>query len=346
MALQSCKAFRLCIAALLLAASFSAAAVPQSSDAKGLGCREAASVPKAVWPPDEINSVCFISREMGWLSGYTPSHSLYVTTDGGRTWRRSLAVDGIWTWTLTPVFRNARSGWAYGWSLWRTTDGGAHWRKCRVSTPRVKNPFVYDVQVVSPGVLWAQASYDPESQIQTVLRSTNGGKSWRSRRSYRVWGPLVAVTSTRAVLAPSPGRAVLLTTNAGATWRRVWRSPGAVDGGARVSSRKAWLWGSWGIARTLNGGVRWSVVSRSVTPRVAAFVGEKAGWAFGYDGDAWRTVNGRDWKRVVVPWGDGVASVSFINRSTGFVVEDGRRLWRTMDGGLTWAKLLETPGLW
>jgi photosystem II stability/assembly factor-like uncharacterized protein len=76
----------------------------------------------------------FVDARHWWVLVETPGHasqqSLFVTSDGGRTWSGALANPGI----LDFFAPSPSAGWAvfqdYGQALMRlarTTDGGAHW---------------------------------------------------------------------------------------------------------------------------------------------------------------------------------------------------------------------------
>ena len=54
-----------------------------------------------------------------------PSQRLYVTDDGGVTWRRQPDLPPM---AFAPVFRNPNEGWAIGDSVYSTFDGGRTWQ--------------------------------------------------------------------------------------------------------------------------------------------------------------------------------------------------------------------------
>jgi photosystem II stability/assembly factor-like uncharacterized protein len=309
------------------------------------------------WPPSSLTSVCFVNADDGWLTATveTPdggggevlaADRVYATTDGGATWRLQFGASKWYVFDLRPLFLSRTIGWAFGRSLFGTRDGGAHWRRSAIAPLGF---WTEDLQAPSTGVLWAQCFYDPDSSMTEVMRSTDSGKSWKQVRLYTGGARLAAFTSKRAVLAGLllaglPGHVASLTTDAGRSWRRVWRCPGDVWGMVSRGPKSAWMWGDWGIAHSADGGGTWRRVSH-YSPRAIACGSSSSCWAVGSDA-VWRTLDGgASWSSFSPPWAASsdsvsIGSVQFINDRVGWVVESDSRLWRTLDGGAKWTLLL------
>ena len=122
-------------------------------------------------------------------SGAAGSH-LYVTRDGGHSWRLTnlpcstqlptteLAADGpssLWEQCATP---------SHGFLVARSTDGGQHW----TAHPVPGAGGLAELRPVGNDTAWATIGAGP----RTVLRTTDGGVSWR----------VVLHTSASATLLP------------------------------------------------------------------------------------------------------------------------------------------------
>jgi photosystem II stability/assembly factor-like uncharacterized protein len=134
-----------------------------------------------------------------WSSG--DDRGVYKTTDGGKSWKRVLAVDadtgcsdleidpqeprilyaGFWTFRRGPSF--FRSG-GKGSSLWKSTDGGETWRKIEKGLPaEEKGRIAVAVAPSRPSVVYALV----ESRDTALYRSEDLGESWeRVNSSFNV----------------------------------------------------------------------------------------------------------------------------------------------------------------
>jgi photosystem II stability/assembly factor-like uncharacterized protein len=85
----------------------------------------------------------------------------------------------------------------------------------------------------------------------------------------------------------------------------------------------------------------------------AAFIGSDFAWVLGHkSGDLWHTKNGgRNWQEVPAKAvGGKFHAASFLNEKKGWAVGDGGTIWRSDDGGSTWARISKleifTPNDW
>src|SRR5260221_7261908 len=154
----------------------------------------------------------FVNASTGWAT----SNGLYVTHDGGATWKQQplpaqaccllptffTAHDGILpggsqlfvthdggiTWQSTSslpassslvTFIDMQHGWVAvdnGTTLYRTSDGGAHWAKITPVIPASITAFA-QLNFVSTGVGWA-LGYTPEAANTLLFKTTDGGQTW------------------------------------------------------------------------------------------------------------------------------------------------------------------------
>jgi hypothetical protein len=131
-----------------------------------------------------------------------PSSAVLGSTDGGRTWRRSLSLrSGLWGLD----FVDAEHGWAVGVTgLYRTNDGGAQWMRAGEGGAGGENAIVR-VLFTSPRTGFALTTRG------RLLRSLDGGETW----SRTVWHGRGG-----ALCAPSPG-ALVVADQSGAIWQSV-----------------------------------------------------------------------------------------------------------------------------
>jgi photosystem II stability/assembly factor-like uncharacterized protein len=97
--------------------------------------------------------------------------AIYVTDDGGSTWRSTTPLPGA----LSIIdFVDLQHGWASdGTLLYRTADGGTHWAKL---SPSGNFQNVSHLDFVSDQVGWAISSPSPGSS--SVLKTADGGQTW------------------------------------------------------------------------------------------------------------------------------------------------------------------------
>ncbi len=201
--------------------------------------------------------------------------------DGGRTWSRRSTED------LKQVsFVSADEGWgvgnvfANGQRLARTSDGGRTWKRLVVPCPR-ETPFATDVSFVSSARGWLLCTGEGAAgnEGRAIMETTDGGATWN----------MVA----EAAQGPAPSG---LTTS------------GYPTGIFFLDDGRGWMWAERGvgIATTMDGGRSWLVVGT--------------------------VPNGAD---------ESMASAWFVSDTIGFAVlmngnAQASQLIKTLDGGRTW----------
>lgn len=145
-----------------------------------------------------------------WAAGHDV---LARSSDGGSTWRDvrpsglpSLDVHGFAVDPRDPTRLLAAIA---GEGLFRSTDGGESFRL----VSREVGPGVTALAILPNGRLLAG-----DMATNTLATSDDGGATWESVVRARVMGLAVDPADTKRVLAS--GRGVLLSTDAGATWRQ------------------------------------------------------------------------------------------------------------------------------
>jgi hypothetical protein len=161
-----------------------------------------------------------------------------------------LAAHGSTLWLLAPKGNSHDE-------LAKSTDGGATFS---TTTGPCYSDLGGDVEPSSASVLWAIC---PTGMLSGAWRSTDTGESFASLKTPElVNSALIAPASdTTAVIAQGTEEKLLRTTDAGATWSPVARSPedvsfiGFTDASTGAAlARNGTLW------RTTDGGASWAVV--------------------------------------------------------------------------------------
>jgi len=312
----------------------------------------AAAVPAAaaaVYKPDSFQDVDFISKSVGFAVG-TPG-SLYVTTNGGKTWRQRPLGNTDW---LTAVdFVSAKVGWVLGVynesvpaRIWCTLDGGRHW---------VEQANPTDCDVLTDIKFTDNQTGIVVGRYGTILRTLDGGTSWLAMTSGTSDGLGAVDFPTAAVgYATAMSGRMLKTINGGTSWTTLTTGVTEDLRGVRfVSATRGWVVGNGGrILRTKDGGAKWTKQKSGTGKALAGvdFVSATRGWAVGAMGTILRTTNGgAKWTKQKSGATAFLFTVDFVTATQGFVVGErtrppGSTPWavgvirRTVTGGKVWLK--------
>ncbi len=191
---------------------------------------------------------------------YTPNdeRGLYLTTDGGKTWRRVLKISkdvGVVDVAIKPddpkivlaaSYERRRRAWHFdgagpGSGLWRSTDGGKTWTRVTEGLPsgeigRIGISFCAS----KPNVVYLTLSNQNPRKVKRVTvepeegaapapdesAAGGGGEAPAVLDGGAVQGPEIVRAQRRARRrAPTQGGEVYRSDDAGRTWRKVNRKP-------------------------------------------------------------------------------------------------------------------------
>jgi photosystem II stability/assembly factor-like uncharacterized protein len=100
-----------------------------------------------------------------------PSLDVYVTHDGGTTWKGTVAVPAL---ARVWAFMDVNHGWASdGTRLYRTRDGGQHWTKL---SPGVNLQHISSLDFVSSDIGWAIGS--TATNCPAFFKTVDEGHTW------------------------------------------------------------------------------------------------------------------------------------------------------------------------
>ena len=257
---------------------------------------------REIWrrPGTYVRTLEFIDARTGFMGnvgpGYFPdvsdSNPLYVTHDGGVSWRPVALTAGRRTGSKVAgvcaidVLREhgvviaIRAGGRVGGpaALMESFDGGRNWTSRDMSS---LTGMILDIKFVTRNVGFiagATAADERRSHAQ-VLKTSDGGRTWRTvYRSQRpmenTWKLAFPTTATGYVTVlsydPDPAnvrRYVAKTTDGGETWREVLvaKDKALIEYGvAFMDARRGWVGGDPTGYETSDGGATWAPVHMGV----------------------------------------------------------------------------------
>ena len=244
-------------------------------------------------------SISFLNEKTGWISGMSEDASTWVlrTDDAGSRWRM-LSEHFIQNMQFInshvgvgSEFEGTSSGFV------KTSDGGRTWKRSAV--PDVKS--IDKIFFITPEVGWIagtnELSEDLNGSVAFVLRTTDGGQSWKSSEVPSDRG----VANIRSLFFLNASDGWLITWHFNNEGTRLFRT---TDGGK-----------TWRLHpdQTIQGPGKWLSVVR--------FLNSKIGFAFNRDDQV---------DAVVEPPATGVVAVAEAGPT------DSGKLLYTNDGGEHW----------
>jgi photosystem II stability/assembly factor-like uncharacterized protein len=294
--------------------------------------------------PRNLTGVGWATATHGFASG--EALTLIETFDGGVTWRD---VD-LGSTSTDPLYNtycvDGNTCFAIGTSatnrdIYRTSNAGVTWQRI---TQFPLGGSWYHIDFVSPTVGFMGSN-------GATARTTDGGLTWTAMSGYPscpvMYGmdfrdTLVGLCGGERVSTTDGGPGIFKTTDAGVTWVRKF---------SQSANDVLWLDDTTAIAivgtsiyRSTNSGDTWSQISTQIFTGFDEMTLLPNGTVVGVSlaGDAWRSTDGGfNWTRTLVGPGALPASwnVSFFDDQTGAIVGQGGFIFKTTDGGLTWAML-------
>jgi photosystem II stability/assembly factor-like uncharacterized protein len=157
---------------------------------KHVGLKESHHVGRIVINPTDTDIVYVAA--LGHLWGSNPERGVFMTTDGGLTWKNVLAIDantGAVDLAMDPsnpkllyaaTYQRRRTGWGFngggpGSGLYKTADGGRTWKKLTNGLPKGDNGRIgLDIYRKNPNIVVACV----ENKDGGIFRSEDKGETW------------------------------------------------------------------------------------------------------------------------------------------------------------------------
>ncbi|MDT5158852.1 MAG: hypothetical protein QOH51_3209 [Acidobacteriota bacterium] len=246
-----------------------------------MGLRDTEHVSKILVNPRNPDIV-YVGAQ-GHAFGPNEERGVFMTTDGGRTWQKTLYIDadhGVADMDIDPsnpniiyavMWKFRRTPWTHTsgdekGGLFRSIDGGRSWKKLEGGLPKVIGRIGVAVAQSNPNVVYAIT----EAKEGTLWRSDDRGETWRNvtqqpsivSRGFYYTHVRVDPTNENRVFAVASR--LFVSVDGGRSFR-------PISGRTHVDFHALWLdsqnpkrmWQGQdgGIAVTMDGGENWEVVN-------------------------------------------------------------------------------------
>ena len=153
-----------------------------------VGLQETQSIARMIVHPKDPNTVWVAA--VGHLFGPNPERGVFMTTDGGKTWNKTLYVDAghrrdassssiraIRRTCWAAMYERRRTAWGFvgggpGSGIYQSTDGGKTWKKVTGNgLPRgTMGRIALDICKTQPNVIYAQIEVAPDKETGAGAR--------------------------------------------------------------------------------------------------------------------------------------------------------------------------------
>lgn len=246
-----------------------------------VGLENSETISRIVINPADTNNV-FVAA-VGHPFGPNPERGVFVTQDGGKTWRKTLYIDdehGAVGLEINPanpkilyagMWKFDRKPWTYTsgsekGGVFKSSDGGMTWTKLTNGLPKLLGRIGIKVAPSNPHIVYMIA----ESKEGTLFRSDDDGATFQRisdnrelvGRAYYFTDMRVAPNNPDHIMVLAD--ALLESTDGGKQFRRM--SPG-IHGDLHAlwidpkDPRRIWQGNDGGLAITYDGGAHWEQVN-------------------------------------------------------------------------------------
>ena len=324
-----------------------------------------------------INAASFADEYRGWA--IVGGRNIYTTADGGNTWIMKLSILGNVLYDVKAI--SATTAWvtASQGLLLKTTDSGNTWMPRHLNiTSALKGITFIDafngwivgdnstiLKTVDGGNTWVHqiaSTVNNLDKIQfidsttgwirgdsKIYKTTDGGVTWREASDNSPFGlrNFFMKNANEGLLVGANG-AIAQTSDGAITWKSVGEIPQRFYRDIHfINDTIGFAVGNGVLAKTINGGKKWTSQVLDNNYYDLFFVNDTHGWMVGdknpgfVNGILATTDGGQTW--VQQPVGDinsfiHFNSVYFLNTYIGWIVSDFGGIYKTNNGGLTWIK--------
>ncbi len=290
-------------------------------------------------------SICFLlfSFVIGHVESHLYSRQIHENSGSQWYWMQPKPSGNL---LYSVNFANRLTGYAAGsvGTILKTTDGGTSWMSQYSNT----SLDLSKIFCLNASLCFAAGNSG------TILKTTNGGNSWTVNSTEKsTYFYDISFTDKSTGYAAGLGGTILKTTDGGSKWNRLF------SGTANALFCVSFLNQSTGVAagfntllKTTNKGKSWVQQNINIPPSSSivgiSFIDSNTIFAAGNSpgGAFYKTTNnGINWQAI--PLGltylfggsvDLVRGMSFMNKSTGFIVTDFGTVLKTINSGKSWQK--------
>ncbi len=251
-----------------------------------------------------LAGVAFADADHGWIVGLTRESAIIIaTTDGGRHWQTQLAPPQIRLFAVACIGRDLV--WAAGdrgdldGLILASSDGGASWQEQLAPVGR----RVRDIAFADALRGWATTVDGDDGWAGHLLHTTDGGRSWQSRKRVEMRIEGIALQGPDLCWAAGTGRLsghsvqarLLVADRSGVTWKDAPSGSTFLRGATALPDGGIGVF-ALGMARPhLIGAVLWSssdsgeswrpvLMDAGINPDAVVFADSLHGWAVGLGG--------------------------------------------------------------
>jgi len=266
----------------------------------------------------DANDGWAVGGSSDWLTGAASAAVLH-TSDGGATWvEQTAGIAGVSASLAGVAFADANDGWAVGGKnsmdassgvVLHTSDGGLTWVQQTLPDGDVQLNGVAFADALH-GWAVGEVAGDAGDNVTVILGTHDGGTTWTKQLIYH---PPINGNSSDATLT----------------------SVACIDAKHVVAVGSGN--GQTEIFRTVNGGAKWTRLVKPASWNLelcdVVFADATHGWAVAQDNVIATKDGGARWTRQYVGPTWGLAALSFVSRTRGWVVGGGADILTTTTGG-------------
>jgi photosystem II stability/assembly factor-like uncharacterized protein len=323
----------------------------------------------------DYNNLAFVNDSTGWIVG--EKGTILKTTDSGKSFTTQYTGKDVELWGIS--FLNSSTGYIIGDSstLFKTTDGGDSWSE--LTTPITSLGSGYgSIFFLNELEGWITTTWNG------ILSTEDGGISWSIYDDFWEWDWIGPVVFTNSLTGYRSGRFVHKTTDGGDSWTDMYASGNGLPFSSEygdiffINDTVGWvacfLPNISHIARTLDGGLTWSVVFSGPSAVSFHFIDINTGWCITQNaiqktingGQTWQSfplncnslyitgntgyavghggiiakqnMHNNLWTRLDNNFMDNekINDIFFNDPELGFIAADSGKILRTTDGGTNW----------
>ncbi len=206
---------------------------------QNMGLKKSEHIAKIIIDPRDSNRIWVAAQGPLWNDG--GDRGLFLSTDGGQSWKEVLGVDKMTGCTdiimdprnpdvmLAATYQRRRHVWTLidggpGSALYKTTDGGKSWRKITSGLPAVELGRI-GLALAPSNPDRVYAIVEAEKGSQGFFKSDDGGENWKKMNPYISGSPQyyqeIVVDPDNADKVYSLDTFLMVTSDGGKNWKKV-----------------------------------------------------------------------------------------------------------------------------